>query len=116
MATIHTNGTQEFTQQVLESKLPVMVDFYADWCGPCKLAEPIMEKLATEFTGQASVVKLDVDAPGNQEIAQQFGVASIPTVITFAGGKPVDSTIGFIGEKGYRQLLEKAIQASPKAA
>lgn len=107
--TVYTTGQEEFTKTVLESKTPVMVDFYADWCGPCKLAEPIMEKLATEYKEKAVIVKLDVEAPGNREIAQQFGVMSIPTVMTFNTGKLVDQTTGFIGERGYRSMLDKAL-------
>ncbi len=111
-ATLHPVGQSEFDSQVLQAHLPVMVDFYADWCGPCKLAAPIMEKLGAEYAEKAVVVKLDVDAEGNREIAQQYGVMSIPTVITFVGGKIVDQTTGFIGEAGYRSMLEKAMQAS----
>lgn len=114
MSAIHLIGQAAFTTDVLESNLPVMVDFYADWCGPCKLAAPIMEKLATEYDKKAVVIKLDVDNPENRAIAQQFQVMSIPTVITFAGGKQIDTATGFIGESGYRSLLEKALQAKTK--
>jgi thioredoxin 1 len=110
--TIHTHGVEEFKKVVLESKIPVMVDFYAEWCGPCKLAAPVMEKLATEYKDKSVIVKLDVDAEGNRELAQQYGVMSIPTVFTFVGGKVVDQTTGFIGEPGYRSMLEKALQTA----
>lgn len=109
--TVAVTGDAEFKQLVLESKLPVIVDFYADWCGPCKLAAPIMERLATEFKGEAVIVKLDVEADGNRTIAQQYGVMSIPTVISFKGGQVVDNVVGFIGEPGYRSMLDKAMAA-----
>lgn len=112
MATVHVVGAEDFKKDVLESATPVMVDFYADWCGPCKLAEPIMEKLSNEYSEKAVIIKLDVEAEGNRDIARQFGVMSIPTVITFKDGKQVDSATGFIGEAGYRTLLEKSLKAA----
>lgn len=111
MATIHVQGADQFKKEVLESKKPVMVDFYADWCGPCKLAEPIMEKLSDEMVAEAKIIKIDVDAEGNRELAQQFQVRSIPTVMMFKNGEQVDSAIGFIGENGYRTMLTKSLAA-----
>lgn len=106
----HLVGAEEFQKQVLESKQPVLVDFYAEWCGPCKLAEPIMEKLHEEYVGKASVVKLDVDQPENRAIAMQYGVRSIPTVVTIKEGKVADQKIGFIGEDGYRGMITAALE------
>lgn len=111
MSTIHIQGADQFKKEVLEAKTPVMVDFYAEWCGPCKLAEPIMEKLSDEMADQAKIIKLDVDAEGNRELAQQFQVRSIPTVMMFKDGNRVDSAIGFIGENGYRTMLTKSLAA-----
>jgi len=93
-----------FEQEVLKAETPVMVDFYADWCGPCKMAAPIIDKLAEEFSGKVKIVKVNVDE--NQEIAQQFQVMSIPTVVTFKEGKEADRKVGFPGEAGYRTLVE----------
>ncbi len=99
----------EFTAAVSTSEKPVMVDFYADWCGPCKLAAPVIDKLAEEYKDSVVIAKLDVDE--YNEIAQEHGVMSIPTVIVFKGGQVVDRKIGFPGEAGYRQMIDKAIAA-----
>lgn len=85
---------------------PVFVDFYADWCGPCKLAAPIVDKLADEYQGKVVIAKLNVD--DNPESAKMFGVMSIPTVIVFKNGAEVDRKIGFPGEQGYREMIGKA--------
>ena len=88
---------------------PVFVDFYADWCGPCKLAAPVIDKLSTEYAGKAILAKLNVDE--NREVAMEHGVMSIPTVIVFKDGEEVDRKIGFPGEAGYRQMLDMALKA-----
>lgn len=96
---------QDFEEKVIKSALPVMVDFYADWCGPCKLAAPIIDELAESYAGKVVIGKLDVDE--NQESAMKYGVMSIPTVIMFKGGQEVDRMVGFGGKAGYEQLLKK---------
>lgn len=107
----HITGVDQFEKEVLKSKEPVIVDFYAEWCGPCKLAEPIMNMLADEYDGKAKVLKLDVDDEANRPLSQQFGVMSIPTVISFNDGKPVEKRVGFLGEEGYRGMIIKAMAA-----
>lgn len=90
---------------------PVFIDFYAQWCGPCKMAAPVVDKLAQEYAGKAVIAKLDVDENG--QTAQQFGVMSIPTVVVMKKDgekmKEVDRKIGFPGEDGYKQMLDKAL-------
>lgn len=84
----------------------VLVDFWAEWCGPCKMAGPVVDELADEYQGKITVAKLDVDA--ESEIAGKYGVMSIPTVILFKDGKEVSRQVGFAGKAGYLQLLAKA--------
>lgn len=98
----------DFEKKIEEAKKagkPVFVDFYAEWCGPCQMAAPIVDKLADEFAGKAYVVKVDVDE--NNATARQFGVISIPTVVTFnADGEKKEQKAGFLGEQGYRAMIE----------
>jgi thioredoxin 1 len=95
-----------FAAEVLQSDKPVLVDFWAVWCGPCKTIAPIVEELAGEFEGKAKVGKLDVD--NNQESAIKYGVRSIPTVLIFKGGKVVDTIIGAVPKDKLKQKLEAA--------
>lgn len=94
-----------FEQEVLKSDKPVLVDFYADWCGPCRIAAPIIEELSDINADKMYVGKLDVDA--NQQIAAEYGVMSIPTVIMFKDGKEIDRKIGFGGREGYESMIKK---------
>lgn len=90
----HFDGPS-FEADVLQSKVPVVVDFYADWCGPCQMMAPVVERLADEFAGQVAVGKLNTD--DNQEIAIRYGIMGIPTLGLFRDGKLVDRIIGFPG-------------------
>jgi thioredoxin 1 len=98
---------QDFEEKVLKNKLPVMVDFYADWCGPCQQAAPVIDKLAEDYKDKLAVGKMDVDA--NQQTAGKYGVMSIPTVIFFQDGKEVERLSGFGGEEGYLRLIKKVL-------
>ena len=123
MDTTQKAGAPHVTQADLQalmdkSDLPILVDFYADWCGPCKLAAPIIDKLSEEYKGKAEIVKLNTDE--ENAVAQEHGVMSIPTVIVFGkkDGKVQEITrkIGFPGQSGYRQMLEQVVPATAKAA
>ena len=91
MATVKVD-TSNFQQEVLNSAEPVVVDFWAEWCGPCKMIAPSLEELAVEFQGKVKVAKLNIDE--NPELAAQFGVRSIPTLAIFKGGEVADISVG----------------------
>lgn len=82
----------EFRDQVLNSDVPVLVDFYADWCGPCKMLGPILEAIGDEVEGKAKIVKVDIDA--ESALAEQFGIMSVPTMIFFKNGQAYDQLVG----------------------
>jgi thioredoxin 1 len=105
---VHLDAKSFATTLNNDKKLPVFVDFYAAWCGPCKMAAPVVDKFADEYEGKMKIVKLDVDE--NNEIAAKYGVMSIPTAIIFKEGEEVDRTIGFPGEDGFRQMIEKNLK------
>ena len=106
MATINVTDA-DFEEKVLKSKTPVLVDFWAPWCGPCKIAEPVLEELSEELSGKAQIVKLNVDE--NQESTQKYGVMSIPTTVLFKEGKEIDRQTGFSGKKTFEDLIKKAL-------
>jgi len=97
----------EFEEKVLQSDKPVLVDFWAEWCGPCKAIGPSIEQLATEYSGKASVYKVDVDQEG--ELASQYGVMSIPALLVFKNGKVVDQMVGAAPKAQIAALLDRAL-------
>ena len=99
--------SKEFEQNVLKSELPVLVDFWAEWCGPCKAIGPSIEQLAVEYDGKAKVYKLDVDSEG--ELARQYGVMSIPALLVFKGGKEVDRMVGAAPKAEIAALIDRSI-------
>lgn len=96
-----------FQDEVIRSQNPVVVDFYADWCGPCKIIEPVVHKLADEYEGKVKFVKVDTDA--NQELAMQFGIMSIPTVMFFKKGKVEDIVIGAVPAAVLKDKVESLL-------
>lgn len=106
MATTNTTDS-EFEKSVLQNETPVLVDFWAPWCGPCKMAEPILEEMSEEYAGKLIITKLNVDE--SPSTPQNFGVMSIPTTILFKDGKEVGRQIGFAGKKAFEDLVKKGI-------
>ena len=102
--TVEITGAN-FETEVLQAKQPVLVDFWAEWCGPCKMVAPLLDEVATELAGRVKVAKIDVDT--NPELAARYGIQSIPTLLYFVGGEVRDQTVGVTGKKAIVARLEK---------
>ena len=96
-----------FDGEVVKSNVPVLVDFWATWCGPCRMVGPVISQLAQDYEGKIKVGKVDVDAEG--ALAAQYGIVSIPTIIKFVDGKPVDKLIGAHSQDDFEDMIEKYI-------
>ena len=96
-----------FDQEVLKSDIPVLVDFWAVWCGPCKAIAPAVEELAKQYKGKVKVAKMDVDE--HQQVPQQYGIRSIPTLLLFKGGRVVDTIVGAVPRSKLEESMKKAL-------
>lgn len=108
MPAVHLDNSN-FKASVEDSKGVVLVDFFAVWCGPCQMAAPIIDKMAEDYSGQASIVKVDVDQA--RESAAKYSVMSIPTFIVLKDGQEVDRQIGFPGEDALKAMVDKALKS-----
>ena len=96
-----------FEAEVLKSDQPVLVDFWADWCGPCKMLAPTIDKLAHDYAGRVKVGKVDTDS--NREVSMKYGISAIPTVILFKNGQVAQKFVGLRGEKDFKEALDAAV-------
>ena len=103
---IEINDTN-FKSEVADSAMPVLVDFWAPWCGPCKMIAPVLEELAKEYDGKVKVAKINVDDSPNT--AGEYGVRSIPTLILFKNGKVFEQTVGVQSKENLKQLIDKSL-------
>ena len=102
---VQTTNRDTFEQDVISSDRPVLVDFYADWCGPCRVIGPIVEELATEYDGQIAFRKVNVD--DNPELTGQFGIRGIPTLILFKDGEPAETVVGVVTKSALAEVIDR---------
>lgn len=107
MSVLHFSDA-DFKKEVLESELPVLVDFWATWCGPCKMVAPILEELAKEYAKKMKIGKLDVDE--NPKIPSQYGIMSIPTLMFFNKGEVVEQLVGALGKAELKRKIEEHLE------
>lgn len=106
MATANITDS-DFDEKVLKSQIPILVDFWAPWCGPCKMAEPVLEELSDVYEGKVAILKINIDE--NQLTAPKYGVMSIPTTILFKDGQELGRQIGFAGKTVFEDLIKKGL-------
>ena len=104
---IVTLTDSNFDSEVMKSPAPVLVDFWAEWCGPCKMVAPILDELATEYNGRVKIGKVNID--DHQGLATQYGIRAIPTLLIFKQGQVVDQVIGLKSKKDFKTKLERAL-------
>ena len=105
MGNINKTSTQSFDNDVIKAEIPVLVDFWAEWCGPCRALSPVLEEVANEFGPKVKVLKLNVDENG--EMAQKFGIRGIPTMIFFKNGQPAKTLVGLQSKEEIKRSLEE---------
>lgn len=103
---IITATESNFNEQVLTSSQPVLVDFWAEWCGPCKMIAPVLDELATEYNGKVKIAKVNIDE--HQNLAAQYRVTAIPTLLVFKGGQVVEQMVGAKSKRDLKASLDKA--------
>ena len=99
--------SKQFQQEVLESNLPVLVDFSAVWCGPCQMMGPVLDQLSAEYEGKAKILKVDIDA--SADLAMKYQIMSVPNMIFFKDGQPVDSVVGAVPAPYLKEKLDKLV-------
>jgi thioredoxin 1 len=109
MANIKAVTNEDFEQSIIKSDIPVLVDFFADWCAPCKTQTPILEELSGAYEGRIKFAKVDIDVDGNKELATKYGVLSVPTLILFSNGEVKDTMVGVTSKKKLEQRFEQVL-------
>lgn len=107
MSNVPSVNTGSFSREVLESPLPVMVDFYAEWCGPCKMMSPVIDKIAESLNGKLKVMKLDTD--DSPEIAVKYQIMGVPTLIIFKEGQPIAKHVGYMNEQNMSSFVKQHV-------
>lgn len=107
MSNVTTTSQETFKDDVLDAERPVLVDFYADWCGPCKIIGPIVEDLASDYEGRVDVRKVDVD--DNSNLTTHFGIRGIPTLMLFKNGEPVETIVGVTSKTELANVLDRHV-------
>ena len=106
MSNIDAVTSDNFDQVVLKSTVPILVDFFAVWCGPCKTVSPILDELSKDFDGRVKFVKADIDAGDNKELAAKYGIMSVPTLLIFSNGEVKETIVGVTSKSKLTQTLE----------
>ncbi len=100
-------NAKELEEIITTEKNPVFCDFWANWCGPCRMLAPVFEEIADKYEGQATFLKIDIDEENSEPAAIKYGITSIPNIIAFKGGKPVDNSLGFVPQAVLENFVEK---------